>query len=49
MTPPFRAEHIGSLLRPAGLRAARQIRAGDALREVEDRFLALYPNPYDGR
>jgi 5-methyltetrahydropteroyltriglutamate--homocysteine methyltransferase len=39
MTPPFRAEHIGSLLRPAGLRAARQIRAGEALREVEDRFI----------
>jgi len=40
-TPPFRAEHVGSLLRPAGLREARtRARAGtlsaDALREIED-------------
>jgi 5-methyltetrahydropteroyltriglutamate--homocysteine methyltransferase len=39
MTPPFRAEHIGSLLRPPGLRSARQIRSGDALREIENRFI----------
>ena len=39
MTPPFRAEHIGSLLRPAELRAARQSQSGDALREVEERFI----------
>src|ERR1700756_751838 len=41
-TPPFRADHVGSLLRPAALRAARDRRARDeittaALREVEDR------------
>ena len=40
--PPFRADHVGSLLRPAALRAARERRARDeittaALREVEDR------------
>ncbi len=40
MTPPFRAEHIGSLLRPPELRAARRSGlAGDALREVEDRLI----------
>jgi methionine synthase II (cobalamin-independent) len=42
--PPFRAEHVGSLLRPAELREARaRARAGaipaDALREVEDRCI----------
>ena len=41
-TPPFRADHVGSLLRPAALKAARERRAKDeittaALREVEDR------------
>src|SRR6516165_5162521 len=40
--PPFRADHVGSLVRPAALRAARERRARDeittaALREVEDR------------
>jgi 5-methyltetrahydropteroyltriglutamate--homocysteine methyltransferase len=40
--PPFRADHVGSLLRPAALRAARERHAKDeittaALREVEDR------------
>jgi 5-methyltetrahydropteroyltriglutamate--homocysteine methyltransferase len=40
MTPPFRAEHIGSLLRPPELKEAR--RSGlseDALREIEDRLI----------
>jgi 5-methyltetrahydropteroyltriglutamate--homocysteine methyltransferase len=40
-TPPFRADHVGSLLRPQGLTAARDAhRAGemdaDRLREIED-------------
>ena len=40
-TPPFRADHVGSLLRPANLLAARERAASDAinaeqLREVED-------------
>ncbi|MGA8076561.1 MAG: 5-methyltetrahydropteroyltriglutamate--homocysteine S-methyltransferase [Xanthobacteraceae bacterium] len=40
--PPFRADHVGSLLRPAALKAAREKRAkgeiGDAeLKAVEDR------------
>ncbi len=40
MTPPFRAEHIGSLLRPPELRAARQgALAEEALREIEDRLI----------
>jgi 5-methyltetrahydropteroyltriglutamate--homocysteine methyltransferase len=40
MTPPFRAEHIGSLLRPQELRAARQNALSDeALRELEDRLI----------
>jgi 5-methyltetrahydropteroyltriglutamate--homocysteine methyltransferase len=39
--PPFRADHVGSLLRPAALKAARERHAKDeittaALREVED-------------
>jgi 5-methyltetrahydropteroyltriglutamate--homocysteine methyltransferase len=42
--PPFRADHVGSLLRPAELRAARaRARAGaispEDLREVEDRSI----------
>ncbi len=37
--PPFRAEHIGSLLRPPELRAARQDSSEDALREIEDRLI----------
>jgi 5-methyltetrahydropteroyltriglutamate--homocysteine methyltransferase len=41
-TPPFRADHVGSLLRPAALRAAREKRAKSEitqadLTEVEDR------------
>jgi 5-methyltetrahydropteroyltriglutamate--homocysteine methyltransferase len=39
MTPPFRAEHIGSLLRPPELRAARHNSSEEALREIEDRFI----------
>jgi methionine synthase II (cobalamin-independent) len=40
--PPFRADHVGSLLRPAALKQAREKRAKgeittDALREIEDR------------
>jgi len=44
-TPPFRADHVGSLLRPAGLLAARddfaagKITAGQ-LRETEDQAIA---------
>jgi 5-methyltetrahydropteroyltriglutamate--homocysteine methyltransferase len=43
-TPPFRADHVGSLLRPKELQAARAAwKAGtmthDALREVEDRCI----------
>src|SRR5437867_7150202 len=41
---PFRAEHIGSLLRPAALLAARREfdeggLSAEALRETEDRFI----------
>ena len=40
--PPFRADHVGSLLRPAALKEAREKRArgeitADALKAVEDR------------
>src|ERR1700690_1812329 len=40
--PPFRADHVGSLLRPAALKKAREQRAkgeiaATALKEVEDR------------
>ncbi|MFI7451495.1 5-methyltetrahydropteroyltriglutamate--homocysteine S-methyltransferase [Nonomuraea sp. NPDC049714] len=35
-TPPFRADHVGSLLRPATLLEARETLTGDALREVEN-------------
>jgi 5-methyltetrahydropteroyltriglutamate--homocysteine methyltransferase len=35
-SPPFRADHVGSLLRPAELLRARQTLTGDALREAED-------------
>jgi 5-methyltetrahydropteroyltriglutamate--homocysteine methyltransferase len=43
--PPFRAEHIGSLLRPAALLECRRRHArgeigGDALRAAEDRAIA---------
>ena len=42
VTPPFRADHVGSLLRPAELAAARQAKSGGDinaadLRAVEDR------------
>ena len=42
--PPFRADHVGSLLRPIPLRDARSAHAdgtisAEALREVEDRFI----------
>lgn len=42
--PPFRADHVGSLLRPAELKAARErVERGEmsreALREVEDRLI----------
>ncbi|MEV5891896.1 5-methyltetrahydropteroyltriglutamate--homocysteine S-methyltransferase [Nonomuraea fuscirosea] len=35
-SPPFRADHVGSLLRPPELLRARQTRTGEALREAED-------------
>jgi 5-methyltetrahydropteroyltriglutamate--homocysteine methyltransferase len=40
--PPFRADHVGSLLRPAPLKEARAKRAlgtisAEALKEIEDR------------
>jgi 5-methyltetrahydropteroyltriglutamate--homocysteine methyltransferase len=35
-TPPFRADHVGSLLRPARLLKARATLQGDELRAVED-------------
>ena len=43
--PPFRADHVGSLLRTAALKAAREKRArgeiaAEALREIEDREIA---------
>src|SRR5512144_2679195 len=43
-TPPFRADHVGSLLRPKELLAAREQhatggRSSEALREVEDRSI----------
>jgi len=43
--PPFRADHVGSLLRPPELAEARAAHkagrlADDALREVEDRCIA---------
>jgi 5-methyltetrahydropteroyltriglutamate--homocysteine methyltransferase len=45
MRPPFRADHVGSLLRPKELQAARAaFKAGtlpaDALRDIEDRCIA---------
>jgi 5-methyltetrahydropteroyltriglutamate--homocysteine methyltransferase len=41
-TPPFRADHVGSLLRPAALKTAREQRGrneitAEALRAIEDR------------
>lgn len=35
-TPPFRADHVGSLLRPPALLAARESLTGQALREAEN-------------
>ncbi|MBT2234320.1 5-methyltetrahydropteroyltriglutamate--homocysteine S-methyltransferase [Nonomuraea sp. NEAU-A123] len=35
-SPPFRADHVGSLLRPPALLRARESLTGEALREVED-------------
>ncbi|MEV0349282.1 5-methyltetrahydropteroyltriglutamate--homocysteine S-methyltransferase [Nonomuraea sp. NPDC050680] len=35
-SPPFRADHVGSLLRPLALLSARESLTGEALREVED-------------
>ena len=45
MQPPFYADQVGSLLRPASLKAAREKRArgeisADGLREIEDREIA---------
>ncbi|MEN0075374.1 MAG: 5-methyltetrahydropteroyltriglutamate--homocysteine S-methyltransferase, partial [Paracraurococcus sp.] len=37
--PPFRADHVGSLLRPVPLREARAAQAPD-LRAIEDRCIA---------
>ena len=44
-SPPFRADHVGSLLRPQALRDARAAHAAGtltaaALRAVEDRHIA---------
>lgn len=44
-TPPFRADHVGSLLRPPALAEARRLRAAgeldaERLREVEDAAIA---------
>src|SRR5262245_26151054 len=44
-TPPFRADHVGSLLRPAALNAARAKREGgeiaaDERKAIEDREIA---------
>ena len=36
MVPPFRADHVGSLLRPKKLRDAFRTLSGDALRAVQD-------------
>ena len=38
LTPPFRAEHVGSLLRPAELRIARE-KGLQPPRDLEDRFI----------
>jgi 5-methyltetrahydropteroyltriglutamate--homocysteine methyltransferase len=43
-TPPFRADHVGSLLRPSGVRTAREQRAAgeisdEELRRVEDQAI----------
>jgi 5-methyltetrahydropteroyltriglutamate--homocysteine methyltransferase len=36
MTPPYRADHVGSLLRPKKLREAFRTLSGSALRKVQD-------------
>mgnify|MGYP001085493537 CR=1 FL=1 len=38
MKPPFHADHVGSLLRPSELVAARKAKSAD-LKEVEDRAI----------
>ncbi|GAA3533063.1 5-methyltetrahydropteroyltriglutamate--homocysteine S-methyltransferase [Nonomuraea rosea] len=38
-SPPFRADHVGSLLRPPALLSARADRTGAALREAEDQAI----------
>jgi 5-methyltetrahydropteroyltriglutamate--homocysteine methyltransferase len=45
ITPPFRADHVGSFLRPKSLLDARERKArgeitAEALRAVEDRAIA---------
>ncbi|MFZ0986271.1 MAG: 5-methyltetrahydropteroyltriglutamate--homocysteine S-methyltransferase, partial [Xanthobacteraceae bacterium] len=42
LSPPFRADHVGSLLRPPAIKTAREQRARNeitaaALRAIEDR------------
>src|SRR5690242_4828475 len=37
--PPFRADHVGSLLRPAELKRARAQGSADELRAAEDRAI----------
>jgi 5-methyltetrahydropteroyltriglutamate--homocysteine methyltransferase len=39
MTPPFRADHVGSLLRPRKLREAFRNLSGDDLRAVQDQCI----------
>ena len=46
MNKPFRADQVGSLLRPAELKAARDKRAkgemtAEQLREIEDRLIRI--------
>ena len=58
-SPPFRADHVGSLLRPAALKEAREKRqkgeiTAEALRAIEDREIvraldALYAAKNLGR
>src|SRR6266705_1582805 len=51
--PPFRADHVGSLLRPAALREARAKRAKDEisvadLKAIEDREIARVIGKQEG-
>jgi 5-methyltetrahydropteroyltriglutamate--homocysteine methyltransferase len=39
MKPPFRADQVGSLLRPGELAVARRTLKGEALKEIEDRCI----------